>query len=104
LESVTVARRLHGCQALRMLPRARIRNMDTRYVCLCRTGLGITCNSARWVLIYWPKDLTIYQDGSSDHINQLFKGLGDTMHGKPLSHPVDFNLFTGRVDTNLTRE
>ncbi|KKY31027.1 putative gmp synthase [Diaporthe ampelina] len=26
------------------------------------------------------KDLTIYQAGSSDHINQLFKGLGDTMH------------------------
>ncbi|KAG6363813.1 hypothetical protein INS49_008916 [Diaporthe citri] len=29
---------------------------------------------------YGHTDLTIYQAGSSDHINQLFKGLGDTMH------------------------
>ncbi|KAH8774646.1 hypothetical protein F5883DRAFT_602149 [Diaporthe sp. PMI_573] len=29
---------------------------------------------------YGHTDLNIYQDGSSDHINQLFKGLGDTMH------------------------
>ncbi|KAL2281914.1 hypothetical protein FJTKL_11352 [Diaporthe vaccinii] len=29
---------------------------------------------------YGHTDLTIYQPGSSDHINQLFKGLGDTMH------------------------
>lgn len=32
------------------------------------------------------KDLTIYQVDGSDHINQLFKGFGDAMHGKPFPY------------------
>lgn len=45
---------------------------------------------------YGHTDLTIYQPGSSDHINQLFKGLGDTMHvymshfDKVVGLPKDF--------------
>lgn len=81
LESVMVARRLPGCQALRMLPQARTGNMATRYVYLNQASLDDILNSKGEVLIYRQKDLTIYQPGSSDHINQLFKGLGDTMHG-----------------------
>jgi hypothetical protein len=52
----------------------------------------VNWNSVREVLIYWQKDLNIYQDGSSDHINQLFKGLGDTMHGKSFPRPEDFRV------------
>ena len=80
LESVTVARRLLGCQVPRTSPQARTGNMVTRYV-LRRASLDDISNSGGVVLIYRQKDLTIYQAGSSDHINQLFKGLGDTMHG-----------------------
>lgn len=80
-EFVTVARRLPGCRALRMLPQARTGNMATRYVCFNQAPLGDILNLREAVLIHRQKDLTIYQAGSSDHINQLFKGLGDTMHG-----------------------
>lgn len=64
-----------------MLPQARTGNTATRYVCLNQASLDDIMNSKGVMLIYRQKDLTIYQHGSSDHINQLFKGLGDTMHG-----------------------
>lgn len=81
LESVMVARRLRGCRALRTLPQARTGNMATRYACSIKASLGNILNLRGVMLICRQKDLTIYQAGSSDHINQLFKGLGDTMHG-----------------------
>lgn len=52
-------------------------------------------NLGRLRLICRQKDLTIYQDGSSDHINQLFKGLGDTMHGQSFSDMKHFKSLHG---------
>lgn len=60
-----------------------------------RLPSGDILNLGRVVLICIKKDLTIYQDGSSDHINQLFKGLGDTMHGQSFSDMKQFKSLHG---------
>lgn len=76
--------------------------MATRYVCLKQASLDDILNSKGVVLIYRQKDLTIYQPGSSDHINQLFRGLGDTMHGESISHMNASNSFMKRRAVKLT--